>query len=147
MRFERTEDAYPNGFEYVELAQHPAVVVVPYTKSVMSFFELYRMNVPLFALTLTLTPTLTLTTDPTLPLTPGAALRALRRTTRQMGDEAHRHGATLNPDPNPNPNPNLTPTLSLPLNLTLNLTPTPNPNPNQGGADLLERRTEAHRLP
>ena len=46
MRFERTEDAYPNGFEYVELAQHPAVVVVPYTKSVMSFFELYRMNVP-----------------------------------------------------------------------------------------------------
>ena len=82
------------------------------------------MNVPLFALTLTLTPTLTLTTDPTLPLTPGAALRALRRTTRQMGDEAHRHGATLNPNPNPNPdpNPNLTPTLSLPLNLTL--TPT-----------------------
>ena len=46
VRFERTEDAYPNGFEYVELAQHPAVVVVPYTKSVMSFFELYRMNVP-----------------------------------------------------------------------------------------------------
>ena len=26
----------------------PGVVVVPYTKSAMSFFELYRMNVPLF---------------------------------------------------------------------------------------------------
>jgi len=49
VRFERTEDAYPHGFEYLQLAQHPAVVVVPYTKSVMSFFELYRMNVPLFA--------------------------------------------------------------------------------------------------
>ena len=54
------------------------------------------MNVPLFALTLTLT--LTLTPLPTLPLTPGAALRALRRTTRQMGDEAHRHG-----EPHPKP--------------------------------------------
>ena len=27
---------------------HSGVVVVPYTKSAMSFFELYRMNVPLF---------------------------------------------------------------------------------------------------
>tara|TARA_B110001452_G_scaffold78343_2_gene63880 strand:+ start:308 stop:1945 length:1638 start_codon:yes stop_codon:yes gene_type:complete len=49
LRYVRTEDAYPRGFEYTEIAQHPAVVVVPYTKSVMSFFELYRMNVPLFA--------------------------------------------------------------------------------------------------
>ena len=32
-----------------QLATHPAIVVVPYTKSVMSFFELYRMNIPLFA--------------------------------------------------------------------------------------------------
>eukprot|EP00908_Phaeocystis_cordata_P002738 Transcript_12981.p1 GENE.Transcript_12981~~Transcript_12981.p1 ORF type:complete len:545 (+),score=135.74 Transcript_12981:94-1728(+) len=48
-RFERTEDAYPRGFEYTDLAKHPAVVVVPYTKSVMSFFELYRMNIPIFA--------------------------------------------------------------------------------------------------
>ena len=34
LRFVRTEDAYPGGFEYTQLAQHPAVVVVPYTKSV-----------------------------------------------------------------------------------------------------------------
>ena len=31
-----------------QLATHPAVVIVPYTKSVMSFFELYRMGIPLF---------------------------------------------------------------------------------------------------
>ena len=54
LRFVRTEDAYPGGFEYAQLAAHPAVVVVPYTKSVMSLFELYRMNVPLFAPSLAL---------------------------------------------------------------------------------------------
>jgi len=54
LRFVRTEDAYPSGFEYSDLAAHPAVVIVPYTKSVMSFFELYRMNIPLFAPTVEL---------------------------------------------------------------------------------------------
>ena len=47
--FARTEDAFPHGFEYAELVHAPAFIVVPYTKSVMHFFELYRMNVPLFA--------------------------------------------------------------------------------------------------
>ena len=40
--------AYGKGYQFSDLARHPGVVVVPYTKSVMSFFELYRMNVPLF---------------------------------------------------------------------------------------------------
>ena len=41
LRFTRTEDAYPGGFEYADLARHPAIVIVPYTKSVMSFFEVF----------------------------------------------------------------------------------------------------------
>ena len=40
--------AYGKGYQFSDLARHPGVVVVPYTKSVMSFFELYRMNVPVF---------------------------------------------------------------------------------------------------
>jgi hypothetical protein len=46
LRFVRTEDHYPSGFEYSELARHPAIVTIPYTKSVMTFFEMYRMNIP-----------------------------------------------------------------------------------------------------
>jgi len=34
-------------YEYSDLAQHPAIVVIPYQVSVMSFFEQYRLNVPL----------------------------------------------------------------------------------------------------
>ena len=37
-----------------QLARHPAVVVIPYTKSVMTFFEMYRMNIPMFAPSLSL---------------------------------------------------------------------------------------------
>lgn len=40
-------DLYPT-YTLRDLALHPAVVCVPYTKSVMTFFELYRMGVPLF---------------------------------------------------------------------------------------------------
>ena len=47
--FARTEEAFPSGFEYAQLAAAPAYIVIPYTKSVMHLFELYRMNVPLFA--------------------------------------------------------------------------------------------------
>ena len=48
-----SEQAYPGGagrggYQYGDLARHPGIVVVPYTKSTMSFFELYRMNIPLF---------------------------------------------------------------------------------------------------
>ena len=49
--------AYGKGYQFSDLARHPGVVVVPYTKSVMSFFELYRMNVRTLTRTLTLTLT------------------------------------------------------------------------------------------
>jgi hypothetical protein len=39
-------DAYPR-YEMGQLATHPAVIFLPYTISVMTFFELYRMNIPL----------------------------------------------------------------------------------------------------
>jgi hypothetical protein len=47
------EEYYPGnagggGYEYSQLASHPAIVVVPYTKSTMTFFELYRIGIPIF---------------------------------------------------------------------------------------------------
>jgi hypothetical protein len=44
-------------YEYSDLANHPAIIHVPYQVSVMSFFEQYRMNIPLFF------PSLKLLTD------------------------------------------------------------------------------------
>lgn len=41
-------DVYPNHYEYSELASHPAVVLLPYQVSIMSFFEFYHMNMPIF---------------------------------------------------------------------------------------------------
>jgi hypothetical protein len=40
-------DLYPR-FEYTDLTAHPAMVLMPYQISIMSIFELYRMEVPLF---------------------------------------------------------------------------------------------------
>jgi hypothetical protein len=40
--------AYSRRYEYSELAAHPAVVHLPYQVSVMSFYEQYRMGVPIF---------------------------------------------------------------------------------------------------
>ena len=37
---------YPR-YRYVDLARHPCIVLVPYQVSVMSFFEQYRLNIPL----------------------------------------------------------------------------------------------------
>ena len=48
-RVEALDAAYPRGYEYADVARHPGVVLVPYTKSTMSFFELYRLGIPLFA--------------------------------------------------------------------------------------------------
>ena len=53
------EEAYPGnaaggGYEYSQLASHPAIVVVPYTKSTMTFFELYRIGIPIFVPSLSL---------------------------------------------------------------------------------------------
>lgn len=41
-------EAYPE-YTHAQLGSHRGVVLLPYTKSVMSTFELYRMGVPLFA--------------------------------------------------------------------------------------------------
>jgi len=35
-------------FEYSDLAAHPAIILIPYQLSVMSFFEFYRMGIPMF---------------------------------------------------------------------------------------------------
>ena len=35
-------------FEYSDLAAHPAIILMPYQLSVMSFFEFYRMGIPMF---------------------------------------------------------------------------------------------------
>lgn len=45
LRVSSIEEYYPGnaaggGYEYTQLASHPAIVVVPYTKSTMTFFEL-----------------------------------------------------------------------------------------------------------
>jgi hypothetical protein len=53
------EEEYPGnagggGYEYSQLASHPAIVVVPYTKSTMTFFELYRIGIPIFVPSLAL---------------------------------------------------------------------------------------------
>jgi hypothetical protein len=45
----RISEVYPHGYSYEDIAAHPAVVFMPYQVSVMSFFELYRMAVPIFA--------------------------------------------------------------------------------------------------
>eukprot|EP00605_Chrysophyceae_sp_TOSAG23-4_P001439 GSChrysophyteH1.ASY1.ANO1.1567.1 assembled CDS len=39
---------YPHRFEYDDLASHPAVVLLPYQVSIMTFYEFYRMGVPIF---------------------------------------------------------------------------------------------------
>lgn len=47
LTFAPIRDLYPH-FEYADLANHPAIVVLPYQVSFMSFFEFYRMEIPLF---------------------------------------------------------------------------------------------------
>ena len=45
--FKHIRELYPH-FEYADLAAHPAIVLIPYQVSIMSLFEYYRMNIPLF---------------------------------------------------------------------------------------------------
>ncbi|CAF1490708.1 unnamed protein product, partial [Rotaria sordida] len=47
-------DYYKIDYEYYEIAQHPAIIYIPYQVSIMSLFEQYRMNIPLFFPTLDL---------------------------------------------------------------------------------------------
>jgi hypothetical protein len=41
-------ELYKRHYEYSEIAEHPGIIYVPYQVSVMSLFEQYRMNIPLF---------------------------------------------------------------------------------------------------
>jgi hypothetical protein len=41
-------EIYKGHYEYFEIARHPGIIYVPYQVSVMSLFEQYRMNIPLF---------------------------------------------------------------------------------------------------
>lgn len=40
-------ELYPY-FKYEDIAAHPAIVIIPYQISFMSFFEFYRMEIPMF---------------------------------------------------------------------------------------------------
>jgi hypothetical protein len=41
-------DLYAKAFTFRNIASHPAMVVLPYQVSVMTIYEVYRLNVPLF---------------------------------------------------------------------------------------------------
>ena len=47
LNFVRMKQRYPK-YSLNDLAQHRAIVLIPYQTSFMSFFEFYRMNIPLF---------------------------------------------------------------------------------------------------
>lgn len=47
-RFSRCKDLYKDGFSSDQLVQHPALLFLPYQSSIMTFFELYRQNIPIF---------------------------------------------------------------------------------------------------
>lgn len=47
-QIKQISDVYPGNFEYADLANHPAVIFLPYTVSFMSFYEFYSMGVPIF---------------------------------------------------------------------------------------------------
>lgn len=48
LRLSGIRELYPRHYEYAALARHPAAVLLPYQVSVMSFFEYYRMGLPMF---------------------------------------------------------------------------------------------------
>ncbi|CAF1288151.1 unnamed protein product [Adineta steineri] len=41
-------DIYKERYEYSDIASHPGIIYIPYQVSLMSLFEQYRMNIPLF---------------------------------------------------------------------------------------------------
>jgi hypothetical protein len=41
-------EVYKEFYRYSQIAAHPGIIYVPYQVSVMSLFEQYRMNIPLF---------------------------------------------------------------------------------------------------
>lgn len=47
LEFQRITESYPS-YSFSDLASHRAIVFLPYQVSIMSFFEYYRMGIPLF---------------------------------------------------------------------------------------------------
>eukprot|EP00658_Telonema_sp_P-2_P039455 TRINITY_DN2822_c0_g1_i9.p1 TRINITY_DN2822_c0_g1~~TRINITY_DN2822_c0_g1_i9.p1 ORF type:complete len:1003 (-),score=166.34 TRINITY_DN2822_c0_g1_i9:253-3261(-) len=47
VQFVRLREEYPH-YEYSDLQAHPCIVIIPYQVSVISFFEYYRLNIPIF---------------------------------------------------------------------------------------------------
>jgi hypothetical protein len=47
--FEFIRDVYPGHYSYAHIARHPAILHLPYQVSIMSFFEHYRMCIPILA--------------------------------------------------------------------------------------------------
>ena len=47
-KLKQISQLYPGHFEYAELAEHPGIVIIPYQVSIMSFYEFYRMGIPIF---------------------------------------------------------------------------------------------------
>ena len=41
-------EVYKRFYQYSDIAEHPGMIYLPYQVSVMSLFEQYRMNIPLF---------------------------------------------------------------------------------------------------
>ncbi len=48
-KFEFVRDVYQGHYAYEQIASHPAMLHIPYQASIMSFFEHYRMCIPLIA--------------------------------------------------------------------------------------------------
>lgn len=48
MRFVTMKEAFPRGYSHIsDLREFPVFLFIPYQASVMSFFELYRLNIPM----------------------------------------------------------------------------------------------------
>ncbi|KAG2381342.1 hypothetical protein C9374_006331 [Naegleria lovaniensis] len=47
LKLSTIRELYPH-YKYSDLAHHPAIVVIPYQLSVMSFFEYYRLAIPIY---------------------------------------------------------------------------------------------------
>lgn len=48
LRIEPIRSLYKAHYDYKDIAAHPAMIFLPYQISFMSFFEVYRMGVPIF---------------------------------------------------------------------------------------------------
>jgi hypothetical protein len=42
------DEEFPNGYQYGDLVRYKGILILPYQVSTISFFEFYRLNIPLF---------------------------------------------------------------------------------------------------